>query len=153
MLSKTPAGLDQIIKVFGSLGSSPAAFEKKNVVLFALPYPLKYEGKPVTRARCHRLVVDNFVKAFQGIKAAGLADQFVEFNGIYAPRPIRGQESHPSCHSWGIAIDMLASQYPLGSRKRMPDAIIQIWQEAGFFYGGDFMSRKDPMHFQFATHY
>jgi hypothetical protein len=151
MLKATPIGRDEIVKVFGSLDDPK--FEARNIVSFALPYPLKYEGKPVTKTRCHRLLVDNFVYAFEEIHKAGLAGQFLEFNGIYARRPIRGQASHPSCHSWGIAIDMLASRYPLGSKKRMPESIVNIWRAAGFFYGGDFLSRKDPMHFQFATHY
>ncbi len=151
MLTKIPHGLDEIIHVFGSL--SDPGFAAKNLMTFQLPYTLFYAGKPVNRASAHRLAVDNFVAAFKNIQDAGLASQFTEFNGIYAARPIRGQESHPSTHSWGIAVDMEASKFPLGSHKRMPDGIIRAFQAAGFFYGGDFKSRKDPMHFQLATGY
>lgn len=150
MLTNIPSGLDEIIATFGSLNGG---FEAKHITLFDLPYTLKYEGAPVKRARCHRLAVENFIQAFKSVQTEGLANQFSEFNGIYAPRSIRGQSAHASCHSWGIAIDMCASQYPLGSQLRMPDAIVKAFQSAGFFYGGDFKSRKDPMHFQLATHY
>lgn len=151
MLTHTPVGLDEIIKTFGRLDDPK--FEIKNIVTFDLPYPLLYEGAKVTRARCHRLIVDNFKKAFQDIKAAGLQDKVKHFSGIYARRSIRGFGSHPSTHSWGIAIDLEAEKYPLGSKKRFPDNIVQIFHAAGFFYGGDFKARKDPMHFQFAEKY
>jgi hypothetical protein len=151
MLTNIPSGLSGIIATFGSI--KDPAFERKNIVFFDLPYPLKYDGATVVRARCHRLVVENFIAAFRNVQAAGLADQFTEFNGIYAKRAIRGSVGRASCHSWGIAIDMCASKYPLGSAKRMPEAIVKVFASAGFFYGGDFKNRKDPMHFQLATNY
>jgi hypothetical protein len=153
MLTKTqiPYGLSGIIATFGPI--TDPKFEAKNIVFFDLPYTLKYDGVSIARARCHRLAVDNFIAAFKNIQAAGLADQFTEFNGIYAKRPIRGSVGRASCHSWGIAIDMCASKYPLGSAKRMPDAIIKAFSDAGFLYGGDFKNRKDPMHFQLAMSY
>lgn len=150
MITRIPSGLDEIIHTFGSLNDPN--FEARNIIVFTLPYSLKYAGQIVTRSRSHRLAVDNFLQAFRNVQSAGLTNQFIEFNGIYARRAIRGQALHPSTHSWGIAIDMCASRYPLGSPKRMPDGIIKAFRDAGFFYGGDFKSRKDPMHFQLATH-
>lgn len=151
MLERTPSGLDEIIFTFGSLDDPQ--FEVRNIVYFALPYPLYYEDVPVKRARCHRLVVDNFQAAFEDLRAAGLQDQVRNYSGIYAPRAIRGFGSHPSTHSWGIAIDLEAERYPLGSALRMPDDVVAVFHKAGFFYGGDFLARKDPMHFQFCTRY
>ncbi len=151
MLTESPSGLDEIILVFGSLDDS--AFEQKNIVTFDLPYSLLFDDKPVTRSRCHKLLVDNFKKVFLDIKAAGLENVVKNYGGIYAPRPIRGHPSHPSTHSWGIAIDLEPEKFPLGSQARFPDDIITIFRNAGFFYGGDFKSRKDPMHFQFCTNY
>ena len=151
MLTHTPVGLDEIIETFGSLDTRN--FEGRYIVAFTLPYPLFYDGIKVIRARCHYLIVENFQKAFEDIKAAGLQDQVENYSGIYNPRPIKGQNAHPSTHSWGIAIDLEADKYPLKSSKRFPDAIVQIFQNTGFFYGGDFKSRKDPMHFQFCKGY
>ena len=151
MLTKIPSGLDEIIETYGPL--TDANFESKYLTSFDLPYTLFYEGKPVNRTRCHKLAVENFVQAFKNLMDAGLADQFTEYNGIYAHRSIRGHIGHPSLHSWGVAGDFMASKYPLASLKRWPDAIIKCWQDAGFFYGGDFKSRRDPMHVQLATHY
>ena len=97
MLTKTPVGLDEIIHTFGSLDD--AKFEANHIALFDLPYPLLFEGKTVTHARCHKLLVENFQKAFQDIKAAGFESQVKNFSGIFAQRPIRGFPSHPSTHS------------------------------------------------------
>ena len=151
MLTQTPVGLDEIIDTFGNLDIPN--FEARYIVPLTLPYPLYYEGSKVTRARCHYLIVENFQRAFDSIQTAGLQDQVANYSGIYNPRSIRGQSSHPSTHSWGIAIDLEAEKYPLGSAQRFPDAVVRIFQDAGFFYGGDFVSRKDPMHFQFCKSY
>ena len=151
MLTTIPNGLDEIIHTFGSIDQP--GFEALCIVSFDLPYPLAYDGKPVYRARCHRLVVENFQFAFERIKSLGLEHEATNYGGIYNQRAIRGQARHPSTHSWGIAIDMEAALSPLGSSKRFPDAIVQAFKDAGFFYGGDFKSRKDPMHFQCCTGY
>lgn len=66
----------------------------------------------------------------------------------YNNRPIRGS-NRPSNHSWGLAIDIDATQYPLGSRKRLPSWIVELFRAHGFDYGGDWTSRPDPMHFEF----
>ncbi len=136
MLTQIPNGLDEIIATYGSLDEGQ--FETKHIVLFNLPYALKFEGQTVTHARCHSVVVDNFIQAFQNVEAAGLKDQFIEFNGIYAKR---------------LAIDMGASTHPLGQMVPWPQGIIDAFASAGFFWGGNFKSRKDCMHFQLATGY
>jgi hypothetical protein len=150
MLTEAPSGLDDIIRIFGN--SNDPQFEADNIVLFTLPYPLLFDGKEVKRARCHRLLVDNFLKAFQDIKDAGLESEVKNFSGIFNKRTQKGG-SRPSTHSWGIAIDLEAEKFPLGSSKRFSDEIVKIFTEAGFLYGGDFKGRKDPMHFQFATNF
>ena len=66
----------------------------------------------------------------------------------YANRPIRGRNK-PSNHSWGLAVDIDATQFPLGSSKRLPQWIVDLWGFYGFEYGGDWKGRKDPMHFEY----
>lgn len=151
MLTSIPNGLDEINDVFGSLDDPD--FEKNNIVQVTFPYPLLYAGKAVLHGRCHKLAVDHFVKALTNVQTAGLQDQVKNYGGLYQPRPIRGQSAHPSTHSWGIAGDFEPAEYPLGSLKRFSDQIVQIFKEAGFMYGGDFKSRKDPMHWQLCLGY
>lgn len=66
----------------------------------------------------------------------------------YANRPIRGKLV-ASNHSWGLAVDIDATQFGLGSKKRLPQWIVDLWRAHGFDYGGDWSGRKDPMHFEF----
>ena len=150
MLTQAPSGLDEIIQTFGN--PDDPQFEASKIVLFNLPYTLLFEGKEVKHARCHKLLVDNFLKAFQDIKDAGFESQVKNFSGIFNKRSQKGG-TRPSTHSWGIAIDLESEKFPLGSSKRFPDEIVTIFKNAGFFYGGDFQGRKDPMHFQFATNF
>lgn len=151
MLTEIPVGLDAIITTFGDLDDPN--FERSNIVSVTFPYALLYAGKPVSRGRCHRLIVENIQKMFEDIRAAGYESQVKNYSGIYAKRSIRGRASHPSSHSWGIAIDLEAEKYPLGSSKRFPPEIVQIFRQSGAFYGGDFRSRFDPMHCQWCQGY
>lgn len=66
----------------------------------------------------------------------------------YANRPIRGKRT-PSNHSRGLAVDIDATQFPMGSKKRLPQWIVDLWKAHGFDYGGDWKGRADPMHFEF----
>lgn len=146
---KTPNGLKGIISTFGELTND---FESKNIFAFDLPYPLIYGVNQVFRARCHRLLIPIFQSVLAEIKANGFENEVKNYSGIYEARNVRGL-THPSTHSWGIAIDLEAEKYPLGSLKRFPQEIVTIFNKHGFFYGGDFKNRRDPMHFQFATGY
>lgn len=147
-----PNGLAEIKKVFGDCDASD--FEAKNIALFDLPYPMKFGTIEVKRARCHKLLVPVFISIFTEIKEAGLAFPMADdFGGIFNKRPIRGK-SKPSCHSWGIAIDLEVASNPMGSgHGKMDPRIVLIFARHGFVWGGNFKSRSDPMHFQYATGY
>lgn len=146
-----PEGLDEIIHTFGSLDDPN--FVQNNIVTMVLPYPLLFNNEYVYKTQAHRLVVPSFRQVFNAILEAGLSDEAREYGGIYCPRGIRGHISHPSTHSWGIAIDLNPTKFPLGSTERQNIVIQNIFKAAGFTYGGDFSSRKDPMHWQFASKY
>ncbi len=151
MAVEPPNGLDEIIDVFGSLDIPD--FESRYIESFQLPYPLFFEGNKVTRSRCHYLMVDKFISVFTALKKAMLDGEVQNYGGIYNRRSIIGNQSHPSTHSWGIAIDLEPQLYPLQSDKRFSKEVVAVFADVGFIYGGDFKSRKDPMHFQFCTGY
>lgn len=73
----------------------------------------------------------------------------VDDDWSYANRAIRGS-TRPSNHSWGLALDINAQDFPLGSSKRLPQWIVDLFTDLHFEYGGDWKGRKDPMHFEFA---
>ena len=64
----------------------------------------------------------------------------------YANRPIRGRNV-ASNHSWGLAFDIDATQYPMGTRRNPPRWIVDLIEAYGFEWGGRW-SRSDPMHFE-----
>ena len=72
----------------------------------------------------------------------------VDDDWSYANRAIRGRNT-PSNHSWGLAIDINAQDFPLGSTRRLPQWLVDLFKAHGFDYGGDYQGRKDPMHFEF----
>lgn len=73
----------------------------------------------------------------------------------YAYRAVRGQTSGYSCHASGTAIDLNATQHPLGKRGTFKHK----WQSAKIRFklkrwagvirwGGDYQNRADEMHFE-----
>jgi hypothetical protein len=145
---KPPHGLEEIIAMFGD--PRKPDFEAKYIVPFALPYPMVYSGITITKARAHKLIIPNFILALSAISAKGLQFQAKNYGGIYAVRNIRGDDRDISLHAFGIAIDLEPSKYPMGSTARFSDGIVKCFRDAGFFYGGDFKHRPDPMHFEYS---
>jgi D-alanyl-D-alanine carboxypeptidase/Putative peptidoglycan binding domain len=70
----------------------------------------------------------------------------------FANRPIRGT-STPSNHSWGLAIDLDAPSNPMTTNPHAAHTIGSyasgIAAKYGFRWGGDYVGRKDYMHFEF----
>lgn len=150
MLLRVPHGLAEIQEVFGDPASDK--FRERNLVGFVLPYTLYFEGKPVRTATCHKYAVDHFIAALEAIATEKLTHLVQNYSGIYCYRPARGKK-RLSTHAWGIAIDLEAESYPLGSNARFPDEVVTCFTRFGFTYGGDFTTRKDPMHFQLCSGY
>jgi hypothetical protein len=83
------------------------------------------------------------------IVAQGLVPLLKTFDGCYNDRLVRGG-SAMSLHAWGLAIDLNAADFPLGSIARQDHRLTVAFEKQGFWYGGDYHGRKDPMHYQFA---
>ena len=88
----------------------------------------------------------------------------IERIGCFAPRFQRGSTSAVSLHTFGIAVDinpernMLVFPCELNDPRRtdprysnIPRAWIDAFEAEGWFWGGRFKHRFDPMHLQFAT--
>ena len=70
----------------------------------------------------------------------------------YAFRMVRGTTDKLSCHSSGTAIDLNATQHPLGKAGTFELAKVPMIQalakKYGLTWGGDYRGRKDEMHFE-----
>lgn len=151
-----PYGYDEIIATYGDptrFVSNPGVWEAKILDAFELPFSVTFGGARVTHMRAHKLAVPVFKAVFADIKAAGLTELVQEFNGLYAFRTKMTNHVHLSTHVWGIAIDLNASKFPLGSTARQDGRLIDIFVAHGFTYGGDFHGTKDGMHWQLAGGY
>lgn len=159
----TPNGLEEIKDVFGDIfqyingdGTLGTTWEAEKLALMYLPYSLSLAWAPATmvnRITVHKLLTPTFIEVFTQIQQRGLAAKVTQLGGAFSYRPERGSYKL-STHAWGIAIDLNPTTNQQGTSGDMDVEVIQIFESAGFFWGGNFEgARKDPMHFQFATGY
>lgn len=121
------------------------------------PFQLKYEGALVHAVLIHKRCADALTQIFSAIWDHYDKDQvkldatgFTRYSGSYNYRNVRGA-TNLSCHAFGAALDFNADKLTLGSFGRFDQPIIDAFKSVGAYYGGDFIHRKDPMHFQFAN--
>lgn len=129
-----------------------------NLVLVKPPWTMTFDGRPVKGVQIHKKCAESLKRVFDDIASqvdndwSRLPRGARIFDGSYNYRPVRGG-SRPSCHSFGAAIDLDAEQNPMNSRGykgTMSPMVINAFKREGWFWGGDFKTRKDPMHFQAA---
>lgn len=130
-----------------------------NLVLVSPPWQMTYEGRPVRGAQVHHLLAASLRAVFEDIAAqvgrdwTRLPPGAVKFSGSYNYRSVRGS-SRVSCHGFGAAIDMDAAGNGMntrGDRGSMSHMVIDAFKRQGWYWGGDFQHRQDPMHFQAAN--
>ncbi len=85
-------------------------------------------------------------RAFSDLETAGLQGEIKTYDGCLVIRNTRGSNLI-SLHAWGMAMDLNASTEQLGQKTTgFSDQFIEIMRRY-VYWGGDFISRKDPMHF------
>jgi hypothetical protein len=126
-----------------------------------LPYPFIYDGKPVSKMRCHKLVADKFLAVFNDILAHyGLAEiqrlGIDKYGGCFNYRKMRGG-TQLSRHSWGVAIDLdpqrnLLKETSATARFARPEykPMIDIFYKHGFVSLGR-EKNYDWMHFEIGS--
>lgn len=150
------------------------AWQEANLVYIDLPYTMRIAWdttQRVKRIRVHRLLVDDFKKAFSNVWAEArsqvkekygyeLSSAFYDsktaallralgldlYGGTYEFRLMRGSESL-SMHSYGVAIDIDPAHNAMGTRPTMPQWFVSQWIAAGFSWGGSWR-KQDGMHFE-----
>jgi hypothetical protein len=135
----------------GAGGISPK-WERKIITSFFLPEPLPYcadRSILIERVRCHKRIAPFMQAALQELHDSdGVWGSINDFGGCYNWRTQR-KSKNLSRHSWGIALDIDVTDNPMGTPGEMNKTAITIFRSYGFLWGGDFRSRKDPMHFEF----
>jgi len=106
------------------------------------------DRKPVERIFCNSDMHEPLLAAMDNLLSAGAVSELKTFDGCYNVRYVRGSDSVFSMHSWALAIDLNAKDNPLSSFGTWSDRFIRCFTDEGWIWGGDFKSRKDPMHFE-----
>jgi hypothetical protein len=155
-----PNGRAAVIATFGDItkyiradGTLSPKWEQDVIRRVTLPRPLALSGASgtmVTRVTCHKLITDVLRAALQDIDTAGEWSALHSYGGGFVFR-LKRTVGELSLHSWGIAWDFDPEHNQQGTAGTIDPAIVQIFENHGFFWGGNFQGTKDPMHFQYAT--
>lgn len=147
----------------GHDGLPTERWQARALTTVQVPYPFRLAWEPETVVRkitCHRLVAASLTRclaqllehygSIEALRAAGLD----LYGGCYAFRPMRGGAAL-SMHAYGVAIDLDPDHNPLGRKwqeggRMMPKAAVEIFETAGWTWGGRWSHRPDCMHFQAA---
>lgn len=144
-----PTSYQEVEKTFGATEDEI----ESNLAFCEVPPSLKaFDFKGHTGKRgftCHKLLVNNFGAVFSEIAARGLSQEIYSYDGCFNWRKVTGGTLR-SLHSYAIAIDIDYNGNELGNTHPTIDlGVVKIFKQYGFFWGGDFKSRKDPMHFEY----
>lgn len=103
---------------------------------------------PVKRIAMNIDLHKPFLAALERVAFKGLGKELKTFDGCFNIRMVRGSNNQFSAHSYGLAIDLNAEENKLGQfwTKFSPD-FIECFTQLGWTWGGNFKTRKDPMHF------
>ncbi|MFB3881112.1 MAG: M15 family metallopeptidase [Armatimonadota bacterium] len=124
------------------------AWTDARLVYIDCPWPLALGwGGYAGRIRCHRRVSGQLLSALRELKDGGLTSLIDTFDGAWVARLVRGGNT-PSPHCWGHALDLNASEFPLGSDKQQDPRLVPLMARYGFECGQVWQHRKDPMHFE-----
>jgi hypothetical protein len=133
----------EIIQKYGMPGT--AYFNK-----WCVTWPIKedFSWFPANRIFINKDFREKLYLAFKELENKGLQKEIKTFDGCYVERNVRGSSSI-SLHSWGMAIDLNASFEKLGQNiTHFSKDFINVMTKYTF-WGGNFKSRPDPMHFAF----
>lgn len=72
--------------------------------------------------------------------------------GAFNCRMITGS-SNVSNHAYGRAIDINWTRNPMQStfKSDIPPAVVKLWIDHGFYWGGHYTNKKDTMHFEYVA--
>jgi hypothetical protein len=142
-------------------GSADPAWEAANLVHIPAPWAMVAAWNTklrINRIRVHKKCADAFGRVFERIKVQFQTQENIQrarlhlFGGAYVFRAIRGG-ARLSTHAYGCAIDLDPEGNPLGQRWKpgmIDERVVKAFKAEGADWGGDWKTRPDCQHFQFA---
>lgn len=124
-------------------------WERQHIVSLPSPFMIAdARGRPAKDIRCHRLIMVPLRRALEELAREKLQHLVNTFDGCFVPRHMSWDKQRGlSRHSWGIAVDLNARLFPLGSRQKQDERLIAAFARQGFAWGGDWQT-PDPMHLE-----
>jgi hypothetical protein len=139
-----PDNYDELYRYYGD--PLDPEFSNNYIVTIGLQNPNGGEWK----VDCHKAIAYRLHQVWEELIKDNNLHLIETYNGCLNIRMKRGK-NEPSVHSWGLAIDVNAEKYPMGSPERQPEVITQAFKNQGLSWGGYWKSIKDPMHYEFSV--
>lgn len=143
-----------LIRFYGKPGKGGTV--EKQLIRVVPPWQMYYGTQKIKSFSFHQKAAPALIRVLNRIwEAYGRDQNAIEniglhrFAGTYNPRKVRGSSTKWSNHAFGAAIDFNAEENAMGSRGNMPADVVQFFADEGARWGGNYTSRKDPMHFEF----
>jgi hypothetical protein len=122
------------------------------------PFTMFYDKKPMkTGILVNKMCAEAMLAAFAEIwekcghdEAKVAATGASDFGGCFNIRAIAGSNSY-SNHSWACAIDLSPASNGFNMKGTIGDLVVKAFKNQGAFWGGDYVNRKDKMHFEFVS--
>ena len=140
---------------YGIIADSKWADEAKWMGMYVVPDDLKANwtntasGKGINKIYMNKDMIGPFGQAMDNIRTRGLTSELKTFDGCFMIRMVRGSSTVASTHSYGLAVDLNASENALGQVPQLSAEFVACFTDVGFIWGGNF-KRLDGMHFQWA---
>ena len=121
------------------------------------PFQMYYEKRPIPSLLVNKKCAAAMMAAFTEIWDKCGHDQAAvdktgasDFGGCFNIRAIAGSNNY-SNHSWACAIDLSPSTNGFNMAGTISDIVVQAFKNRGALWGGDYVHRKDKMHFEFVS--
>jgi hypothetical protein len=154
---RVASGVDPPIvmkEVFGEFAATPQANDPAQLTTDPAWVSAHIQTRTVPllgRVTCNKVLFPELIAALNDVQKAGLASLIHTYSGCYASRTVaRSPTAPPSQHAYGAAIDINAPENPYGSTPTMDHRVVDIFEQHGFLWGGDFLI-PDGMHFEYGT--
>ena len=114
-------------------------------------WPPLANGQSVRKLGLHRKVLEPLRQTWQQLVQLGLTPLLHSFDGMHARRHMGRNPRRPlSLHARGAALDLDASLNPLGATPQLHPAVVTVFEQCGWTWGGRW-SPRDGMHFQWTA--
>jgi hypothetical protein len=131
-------------------------FESAKITRVGIPELVGIKGAGSSgKMRFHAAAAEQVAGLWAAWGRTKLLKLVLTFDGAFAPRFIRCNNTSLSNHAFGTAFDINADENPLGAQPALPGdkgcvfELVPIAHQFGFYWGGHF-SRRDGMHFEVA---